>query len=76
MKIKVTGFLDTEDMDPMDVDETHPMGVASHFYEQIASGQRPLPTLDEVEFAAEPDDAPEAEPADRAERYAKKRKGS
>lgn len=72
MKIKVTGYLDTDDMDSLDVDESHPMGVSQSYYEAIATGARVLPALDDVEFEAEPDEEPK--PEGRAKRYAKKAK--
>lgn len=53
MRIKVTGYLDTEDMIPEDVDLDHPMGVSAKFYEDVSGGRRHLPTLGDIEFEAE-----------------------
>lgn len=55
MRIKVTGYIDTDDMELEDVDTAHPMGVSDTFYQAVATGQRSMPDMDDIEFKAEGD---------------------
>lgn len=49
-RIKVTGYIDTDDMLPGDVDLTHKTGIAEDYYSSLVSGAQPLPRLWEMEF--------------------------
>ncbi|MCY4726684.1 hypothetical protein NYO98_10380 [Nocardioides sp. STR2] len=53
-RIKVTGYLDTDDLDPEHVDTSHEMGLSTAGYEHMigADGSRGL-GLDDVEFQIE-----------------------
>jgi hypothetical protein len=51
VRIKVTGYIDTEDMSPEDADEGHEMGVSEDFFNRHAGGE-PI-SLQEIEFEAE-----------------------
>lgn len=49
-RIKVTGYIDTDDLDPSEVDLSHEMGLSSEGYERYST--RPV-MLDDVEFELE-----------------------
>lgn len=46
-RIKVTGYLDTDDLDPEDVDLDHEMGLSNKGYEEWTQF---FGTLEDVEF--------------------------
>jgi hypothetical protein len=48
-RIRVTGYLETDDVDPEDVDLDHKMGLSASGYEKLSSELG----LDEVEFELE-----------------------
>ena len=52
MRIKVTGYLETDDLDPEEVDETHETGLSEEGYLRYSSGAYPL-RLDDLEFEVE-----------------------
>lgn len=39
MRIKITGYLDTNDLDPEDLDLNHPSGLSDAAYASLAAGQ-------------------------------------
>lgn len=49
-RIKVTGYIETEDMAFEDLDLGHEMGVSDSAYQAFVTGERPLPTLADLEF--------------------------
>lgn len=51
MRIKVTGYLDTDDMDIEDVDLDHEMGLSSEGFEKWSNT---LGMLDDIEFVQDP----------------------
>lgn len=55
-RIKVTAYVETDDLDPSEVDLTHEMGLSSEGYERFAVNPQLLP-LDDVEFRLEEEDA-------------------
>lgn len=57
-RIKVTGYIDTEDMLPGDVDFDHPMGITDDYYSSLVSGAQPLPVMEDLEFELETDQCP------------------
>lgn len=56
MRVKVTGYLDTNDMEPQHVDESHDMGLSEEGFGFYVSELG----LDDVQFEAEPDAAEQA----------------
>ena len=51
MRIKVTGYIETEDAPPEILDLGHPMGISDEAYLEFTSnGGRTLPYLSELEF--------------------------
>lgn len=59
-QIKVTGYIDSDDLAPTDRDLTHEMGVSNDFFERTSTGQVGV-FLSEIEFAlvGEPEEADE-----------------
>lgn len=51
-KIKVTGYLDTEELEPEQVDLDHPYGLSDEGYEEISNSLG----LDDVEFELQPEE--------------------
>lgn len=53
-RIKVTGYLDTDEMNPDDVDLAHPMGISANAYERwSAAGGVEGEYLEDLEFEKE-----------------------
>ena len=50
MRIKVTGYLDTEDMEPEHVDLSHPLGLSEAGYTYYVTEL----ALDDVDFEKQP----------------------
>jgi hypothetical protein len=50
MRIKVTGYVETDNLPPEFVDESHPMGVSDAGYTAYSTGHAIV--LDEIEFEA------------------------
>lgn len=53
MKIKVTGWMDPDEMDPDDLDLAHLMGLSNAGYESLSSALSALGIMD-AEFEVEP----------------------
>lgn len=58
-RIKITGYVDTDDLNPEDVDLEHEMGLSSEGYDNLVTGEngRPLSltALEDVEVTLESD---------------------
>lgn len=55
MRIKVTGIINTEDMQSWEIDTAHAMGVSEQAYSAYVSGAAPLPRIYDLEFEAIPE---------------------
>lgn len=55
MLIRVTGILDTDNLEWADVDVSHPMGLSDEGYTAFVTGAKSLPHLDDLEFEALPE---------------------
>lgn len=52
MRVKVTGFIETDDLPESMVDVEHEMGISDEAYLLWTSGGQNLPPLEDLEFEA------------------------
>lgn len=56
-RLKITGYIDTDDLGPGDVDLDHPTGLSSEGYDNLITGENGIPLkltdLEDVEIEKE-----------------------